>query len=85
VLDGDQIELGYALVPTYWGTGLATEMARALVVVAREELVLPELAAWTLTTNRASQRVLEKSGFTYEHDFEWAGEPHRYYRQELAR
>jgi ribosomal-protein-alanine N-acetyltransferase len=80
VLDGDQIELGYALLPTFWGTGLATEMAGAMVAVARDDLALTELAAWTLATNRASQRVLEKSGFVYERDFQCDGLPHRYYR-----
>jgi RimJ/RimL family protein N-acetyltransferase len=83
-LDGDQIELGYALVPECWGAGLATEMAGAMAAVARDELGLPEIAAWTLTTNRASQRVLEKVGFTYERDFEWADLPHRYYRRVFA-
>jgi RimJ/RimL family protein N-acetyltransferase len=83
-LDGDQIELGYALRPEYWGRGLATEMARAMVVVARDGIRLPELAAWTLTTNRASQQVLEKTGFVYQRDFEYAGSPHRYYRLDLA-
>ena len=58
----------------------ATEMAGAMVDVARDEIRLPELAAWTLTTNRASQQVLEKTGFVYRRDFEWAGLPHRYYR-----
>ena len=73
LLDGDQIELGYALRPEHWGRGLATEMAGAMVTVARDELCLPELAAWTLTTNRASQQVLEKTGFVYQRDFEYRG------------
>src|SRR5262249_44472804 len=80
VLDGNQIELGYALLPTFWGTGLATEMAGAMVAVARDELALAELAAWTLAANRASQRRLEKSGFVYGGDFELDGLPHRCYR-----
>jgi len=80
ILDGDRIELGYALVAPSWGSGLATEMAGAMARVARDELRLRELAAWTLRTNRGSQRVLEKTGFTYEREFEHAGEPHRLYR-----
>jgi len=83
VLEGDQIELGYALLPGYWSRGLATEMAGALARVARDELRLSELAAWTLTTNTSSQRVLEKTGFVYEREFEYDGAPHRYYRIEL--
>jgi RimJ/RimL family protein N-acetyltransferase len=80
VLDGDQVELGYALLPSFWRRGLATEMAVALIDIARTELELSELAAWTLTTNHASQHVLEKTGFVYERDFDYAGLPHRYYR-----
>jgi [ribosomal protein S5]-alanine N-acetyltransferase len=79
VFDGDEIELGYALVTPSWGRGLATEIAAALVVVARDGLGLGELAAWTMTTNTASRRVLEKVGFGYRRAFERLGLPHRYY------
>jgi RimJ/RimL family protein N-acetyltransferase len=85
ILDGDQIELGYALRPEHWGRGLATEMAGAMVVTARDEIGLAELAAWTMTTNRASQQVLEKNGFVHVRDFEHAGLAHRYYRLDLSR
>jgi [ribosomal protein S5]-alanine N-acetyltransferase len=80
VLEGDQIELGYALLPDWWGRGFATEIAAALVGVARDRLGLDELAAWTMTTNAASRHVLEKVGFTYVRDFVHADLPHRYYR-----
>jgi ribosomal-protein-alanine N-acetyltransferase len=85
VLDGDQIEVGYALVPDFWGHGLASEMTAAMVTFAHDELVLDEIAAWTLTTNLASQRVLEKAGLVHERDFEHADLPHRYYRLVFAR
>ncbi len=80
VLDGDQVELGYALVPEWWGRGYASEIAAALVAVARDRIGLAELAAWTLTTNGVSQHVLEKVGFAYVRDFDFAGLPHRYYQ-----
>jgi ribosomal-protein-alanine N-acetyltransferase len=51
-----------------------------MVAFAREELALDEIAAWTLTTNVASQRVLEKAGLVHERDFEHVDLPHRYYR-----
>jgi ribosomal-protein-alanine N-acetyltransferase len=85
VLDGDQIEVGYALVPGFWGRGLASEMAAAMVAFAREDLGLDAIAAWTLTTNLASQRVLEKAGLVHERDFEHAELSHRYYRLVFAR
>jgi RimJ/RimL family protein N-acetyltransferase len=39
-----------------------------------------EIGSWTLPTNLASQRVMEKLGFRYERDFEFAGLLHRFYR-----
>ena len=40
----------------------------------------PEIGSWTLPINLASQRVMEKLGFRYERDFEFAGLLHRFYR-----
>jgi RimJ/RimL family protein N-acetyltransferase len=36
--------------------------------------------AYTLDSNRRSQRVLEKLGFGFERNVEHAGLPHRLYR-----
>ena len=76
----DEVELAYALMAEYWGRGLATEMARAILSVAFERLGMEELVCFTLTTNRASQRVMEKVGFEYERDVVHAGQPHVLYR-----
>jgi ribosomal-protein-alanine N-acetyltransferase len=80
----DEIELGYALLPEFWGKGLATEMAKATVAVGFEQLALPELVCFTLVTNEASQRVMEKAGFRYERDFVHVGLPHMFYRLTAA-
>lgn len=77
---GDEIEVGYALMPQYWGRGLATELARACVRVGFERIGQPSLVAFTLPTNRASRRVMERVGFAYERDVIWAGMPHVLYR-----
>jgi [ribosomal protein S5]-alanine N-acetyltransferase len=81
----DEVELGYRVAAAWWGRGIATEMAWALVGVARERLGLAEIVAFTLPENRASRRVMEKVGFTYERDIEWAALPHVLYRLRLAR
>jgi RimJ/RimL family protein N-acetyltransferase len=39
-----------------------------------------DLVCFTLTTNHASQRVMEKVGFRYERDVLHAGLPHVLYR-----
>jgi len=76
----DEVELAYALVPELWGLGLATEIARESVRVAFEALGLPDLVCFTLETNLASRRVMEKAGFRYERDLVHAGAPHALYR-----
>ena len=78
--DGDRVGLAYAVVSDLWRLGYATEMAAASLRVGFDELGLPEIASWTLPINHASQRVMEKLGFRYEHDFVFAGLPHRFYR-----
>jgi [ribosomal protein S5]-alanine N-acetyltransferase len=76
----DAVELAYALVAEYWNRGLATEMARAILRVAFEQLQMTGVVCLTLTTNRPSRRVMEKVGFEYERDAIHAGLPHVLYR-----
>lgn len=56
-------EIGYWLAPDFWGRGLATEAARALVVFGFEKLGAEALNSGHFTDNPASGRVLEKAGF----------------------
>jgi ribosomal-protein-alanine N-acetyltransferase len=80
-IDGrDEIEVGYSLVPEFWGRGLATELARAIIDVAFTILDLPELVCFTLTTNFASQRVMQKAGFRFERELLYKELPHVLYR-----
>lgn len=65
---GLPIEFGYTLARSHWGRGLTTEAAAACLRYAFEELRLPELSASVDSRNIASQRVLEKIGFTYQRE-----------------
>ena len=76
----EEIELAYALFSEYWGKGLATEMAKAIMEVAFGHLGLTEVVCFTLETNKASRRVMEKVGFKYDCDFERAGLLHVLFR-----
>jgi RimJ/RimL family protein N-acetyltransferase len=78
------VEAGWAIVPARWGRGLATELARACVEVGFGQLDLLTIVAFTLRTNVASRRVMEKAGFTYERDIVHAGLPHVLYRHARA-
>lgn len=82
--DRDEIEVAYAFLAEFWGRGLATELARESIRVAFSVLNLPELVCFTLTTNGASQRVMQKAGFRYEGDLVYSGLPHVLYRLRRA-
>jgi RimJ/RimL family protein N-acetyltransferase len=56
-------ELGYWLARPFWGRGIATEAAGAMVAAARHSLRLPRLVSGHFTDNPASGRVLKKLGF----------------------
>jgi ribosomal-protein-alanine N-acetyltransferase len=76
----DEVEVGYALYPAWWGRGLATELARRLVTVGFTEHDFPSIVGITQPTNDASRHVLEKAGLRYERDAVHAGSPHAVFR-----
>ncbi|WP_420345555.1 GNAT family N-acetyltransferase [Pelagibius sp.] len=57
------VEVGYAFHPEAWGKGYATELVTAALDLADGVLGLPEVRAFVRENNRASRRVLEKTGF----------------------
>ena len=56
-------ELGFLLLQTFWGQGLATEVANRLIRYGFDDLGLDSIASTTDIDNFASIRVLEKLGF----------------------
>mgnify|MGYP000849087845 CR=1 FL=1 len=59
-------ELGYAIGEEYWGKGLMTEAAKAVIRHGFEELGLDMISVYRNPANTRSGRVIEKCGFTYE-------------------
>lgn len=76
----DVVELGYGLVPPFWGRGLATELVQESVRVGFDVLGIPDLVCFALPGNQASRRVMEKVGFRFERDIEHRGLSHVLYR-----
>lgn len=72
-LEGAGTEVGYRLLPSVWGRGLATEGLRAVVAKAFTELGAERVVATTMTVNTRSRRVLEKAGLKLVRTFflEW--------------
>ena len=80
-VDGNnEVEVGYTVQAAQWGKGFATEMATAMVTLGFEQLGLPNIVCFTLTTNQASQRVMEKVGFRFEQEILLGNVPHVLYR-----
>jgi ribosomal-protein-alanine N-acetyltransferase len=59
-------ELGYMVAPAAWGEGYCTDAVRTISRYAFAERRLGKVGAAAYETNRGSQRVLEKAGFTRE-------------------
>ncbi|MEE9463133.1 MAG: GNAT family N-acetyltransferase [Bacteroidales bacterium] len=59
-------EIWYNLMPTHWGNGYATEVAKRLIRFGFERLNLHRIEAGVATENKRSIKVLEKAGMTIE-------------------
>jgi len=59
-------EIGYWIAEPYWGKGIASLALVALSKYAFEQFDLNRIFAGVFQGNRASMRVLEKSGFKLE-------------------
>ncbi len=58
-------DIGYRMLPEYWGQGLATEATKATLVYASSELGLNKIVGEVLVEHTASSNVLLKSGFEF--------------------
>jgi RimJ/RimL family protein N-acetyltransferase len=65
-------ELGYWLAEPFWGRGIMTNAVSQMVSFAFNTYDIDRIFARPFGTNKASQRVLEKAGFTFEGKFEKA-------------
>ena len=63
---GTQGELGWVLHPAHTGRGYATEVVRALLDIAFDELQLRRVTAACFAANEASWRLMERLGMRRE-------------------
>ena len=71
----EEIEVAYMLAKEYWGQGLATEAAQAILKYGFEQAGVSRLICVINPGNLASARVAEKIGMTLEIDGDVNGEP----------
>lgn len=69
----DAAEIGWRLAKEYWGQGLATEAARAVLKHGFETLGFQRIIATVQAPNSASIRVVEKLGMKAESTFQRGG------------
>jgi RimJ/RimL family protein N-acetyltransferase len=76
-LPGDLVEMGWLLATEYWGRGLASEAAAAVLTHGRRGLGLP--AVWSLVhrENKASLAVADRLGMVAVGEGRYHGGPHR--------
>jgi 3-dehydroquinate dehydratase/shikimate dehydrogenase len=60
------VEIGWRLAAEQWNRGLATEGARAVFGYAFQTLRLEEVISFTVPSNSASRRVMEKFGMRHD-------------------
>ena len=64
--DTGEIEVGYSLIRSEWGKGLATEAAYGWLDFGFNKAGLHRIVAVAFEENLASQRIMERLGMQYE-------------------
>jgi len=70
----EDVDLGFAFRPAFWGQGFALEAARAVLAYGQSAFGLQRVVAVVQPDNAASLRVLERLGFAFERMIAWPGD-----------
>jgi RimJ/RimL family protein N-acetyltransferase len=62
----EDVDIGFAFLPAFWGKGYAYESATAVMAFAERALGLKRVVAIVSSDNYSSIKVLEKLGFQFE-------------------
>lgn len=73
-------DLGYRLIPKYWGKGIATETAVASMEYAFNQLNCKEVFAIADVDNLGSNKILQKVGLQFVETFVENGIVHNWYK-----
>ena len=77
--DTGEIEVGYSMKKEFWGRGIGTEAAKAWMDFGFREKGLDRIVAVAVVENKASQRIMQKLGMSYEKTEEHWGETCNFY------
>ncbi|MGA8220110.1 MAG: GNAT family N-acetyltransferase [Candidatus Acidiferrales bacterium] len=70
----EDVDIGFAFLPKFWGKGYAYESAAAVMEYGRNVLGIKRIVAVTATHNEASMRVLRKIGLRFERMVRMSGD-----------
>ena len=62
----DDADIGFALLPEFYGQGYAFEASAVVLQQGRDELGLKRITGITIPSNRSSIKLMEKLGLTFE-------------------
>lgn len=79
------VDLGYRLLPEYWGQGLATEASRASIRYGFDALELKRILGLADPEHFKSICVLEKLGFVYDKVIDYRSQPAALYFLDVDR
>jgi [ribosomal protein S5]-alanine N-acetyltransferase len=84
VLDGEEvIEIGYHILPKYWGRGYATEAAALFIDYVKAKHISTAIVSIIDVDNHASIRVAEKNGLQRYKQTKYQGLTVWIYRKEI--
>jgi len=62
----EDVDLGFAFLPQFWGQGYAYESTKAVLAHGKADFDLKRIVAVTASDNQASIRLLERLGMRFE-------------------
>jgi [ribosomal protein S5]-alanine N-acetyltransferase len=77
----EYMQLGYSLLPPYWGKGFATELVKYGLQYIFKKTNLTEIFGVTEVMNFDSQKVLLKNGFVFEKTYPEGGKQLNLYKR----
>lgn len=80
-----EAELGYMLLPNYWGMGVGSSIAEELIELAKEQVKIKKLIAIIDPINMASRKILIKNNFVSKEFKDFEGLPGEVLELELQK
>ncbi|MGH8950517.1 MAG: GNAT family N-acetyltransferase [Acidimicrobiia bacterium] len=65
------VEIGWRFAKDQWGSGYATEAAKAVLDFGFEQADLEQILSWTIPANERSQRVMQRLGMKRAPDLDF--------------